>query len=177
MPDKEVEIKILEIDVDAVTQKLDKLGAELIFDDYMNAIFFDDDHKTMEKENKMLRLRKEAENCELVFKKVIYKEGIRVNEESTVEVGDFDKMREILICAGFKENYAHSKHRKEYLFNGLKIAIDTYEGNLSHIPTFLEIEGTDEKQVIVGAAFLGFRPRTFKNWTTRDLEKFYRTKI
>lgn len=173
MSNIEKEIKILEIDTDAVKKKLDELGATVLFDDIMEALFFDfSDHK-LEKASQILRLRKEGEEVELVFKQKQFKENFRDNVEISVQVEDFENMVKILEQVGFSAQRPQKKHRIEYQLHEVKIAIDTYLEHLDFIPTFLEVEGEDENAIFKYAKILGFSEKDFSRWSTKELVAHY----
>jgi len=169
----EIEMKILEINKMEVVSKLQELGAELYFEGELRATYFDFEDDSLQKSNRVLRLRMEGENKVLVFKKVVMEEGIRDNVETSVNISDFDDVAKILKELGLKAKYPQEKFRSEYKIGDLKVAIDTYKGRLDHIPTFLEIEGQDASEVKAFALKLGFSPEQFLNWSTKELVEHY----
>lgn len=169
----EIETKILEINKTEVVEKLQALGAELLFEGVMRATYFDFEDESLQKSNRLLRLRMEGDNKVLVFKKVSREEGIRDNVETSVNISDFDGVATIFKELGLKENFFQEKFRTEYKIGGLKVAIDTYKGRLAHIPTFLEIEGHNASEVKEFAIKLGFSPEHFVNWSTKELVEHY----
>lgn len=170
----EIEIKILEINRKEIENTLKELGAQVIFDGTMKVSYFDFDDEQLAKSNKLLRLRIENEETVLVFKHITTREDIRNNVETSVNVSDYYSITEILKDLGLKEKYTNEKHRIEFKYEEIKIAIDTYRSNLSHIPTFMEIEGNDEQEVRSFAYSLGFPSKDYLNWTTKELIEHYK---
>ncbi len=59
---QEIEVKILEIDVDAVRKTLLGLGAKKILDDQLSYEILDDKEHSLFKEKKLLRVRQKKGN-------------------------------------------------------------------------------------------------------------------
>lgn len=64
---KEIEIKILDINVEKIRTKLLNLGAEKTFED-IHAVFFDSPRNKLKNQGNTLRVRKIGEKTELCFK-------------------------------------------------------------------------------------------------------------
>lgn len=136
----EYEIRILEINVQEMIKKLERLGAEKVgeFDQrrYVYDIKPADD-------NKWIRLRDDGYITTLTYKDVT-KNTIDGTKEIEFEVEDFEKTNEFLEKIGFIHKCYQENKRIRYNLNGVEIDIDSWP----LIPTYMEIEGESEKQVL-----------------------------
>ncbi len=72
-----------------------------------------------------IRLRKSGDKITLCHKKKLDK-SISGTREIEVEVGDFDKMADLLVNLDlFEEKYYQENKRKLFLFNGIEFTIDS----------------------------------------------------
>ena len=99
---REVEVKILDIDVEAVRKRLLELGATKVFDGDVDFIMFDYPDGRIRSKNEHFRLRKIGDKVELVHKSSPEPvEGFKIRKETETCVEDFDTMIEILKNVGF----------------------------------------------------------------------------
>jgi adenylate cyclase class 2 len=166
---KEIEVKILEIDVADIKKKLEGLGAKIIFDGTLKNIYFDTEDNSLENNGCVMRLRFDGEKAILTHKDKITHGTVKVADETELTVEDFDNMHKILERIGFKEKFTYSKKRISYGLEGVHFELDSIEG----IPTFLEIESEDEEVIKKYVELLGFKQSDAKNWGTRQLCKHY----
>ncbi|MBU0536189.1 MAG: CYTH domain-containing protein, partial [Nanoarchaeota archaeon] len=143
----EAEVKILEIDRKDIEKKLLSTGAKKVFDDEIDAFFFDFDDSRIKKDHNHLRLRKEGDKATLTFKVHLSNKGAKVCEEYETEVSDFDSMKSILESIGLKVFRRMVKNRISYKLEGVSFEIDKYKGEYESIPEFLEIEAEDLKTI------------------------------
>ena len=66
------------------------------------------------------------------------------------------------------------KHRTSYKLNKVKFEFDTYQGEHSYVPTFLEIESENENEIHKAAELLGFTEHDCRDWSFFEVEKFYK---
>lgn len=172
---KEIEVKILDINIEETITKLNKLGAKKIFDGILYAVYFDDKDETLKKNKKILRLRKEGNIAVLTRKTIISKERAKIAEEEEEEV-DFDQTYLQLISQGYIPNFVLQKHRQTYKLNDSKIEIDTYQGAHSFVPTFLEIESPDLNKLEEIVIKLGYDKKHALPWSSKEVIKHYMQK-
>lgn len=172
----EVEVKILEIDVNAVLARLKELGAVKSFDGKITPSYYDFPNRELEKKGMTLRLRKRGHGVELTLKKSIRHANAKIAQEFETKVSDFQQMRIILKELGFEEitrSTSHiSKHRATYTLGKVHFEFDTYPG----IPTFLEIEAHDMTSLRAAVAQLGFTMAQTRAWTGKDIFNHYKKK-
>jgi len=165
---KEIEVKILEVNVPSIVKKLEALGAKKVLDTVQEIIYYDDKERNFSKE-RLLRLRKNGNVIELALKKKMQSKGVKIADEKEVHVSDFEITRKILQGMGFIETRKATKHRISYHLPGISFELDTYPG----IPTFLEIETEDEKLLEEYVKKLGFSMQEARPWTAKDVFKHY----
>ena len=169
---KEVEVKILEINSQKVQETLNNLKAKKIFDNDILTWFFDFADNSITKGKKILRLRKEPEKTELTLKKVHTEGTIKVAEEISVQVSEFNNMITIFESLGLSVTDKLKKHRISYVLDDVHFDIDRYLENYDFIPEFLEIEG-DVNLIYKYASLLGFSKVDCLPWSTTKLINYY----
>ena len=167
---KEIEVKILEINVEEVERKLKKLGVVKVFDGELVNIYFDFPDKRLEREGKVIRLRKKYDKVILTFKKFITQEEAKVMDENELEVPDLGLMIEIFKEIGLLPLYKFKKHRKTYELNQIHFEIDKYPD----IPAFLEIEAPDLKTVYAMVSKLGFSKEKVNSYSIKEVLEHYK---
>lgn len=173
---KELEAKILEIDRKKVEEALAILGAKKIFDGDIQTFFFDFANGEIVKSKDVLRLRKEQNMAELTYKKVRFTETVKVAEEYSVEVSNFETMKKILENLGLFITEKMEKHRISYKLDQARFDIDCYFGDYKYIPEFLEIEAENTDSLHRHAALLGFKAEDCLPWSTQELIHHYSSK-
>jgi adenylate cyclase class 2 len=167
---KEIEVKILEIDVTAVRKKLKALGAKKTFDGNMRTTIFDTPNEQLKKKGLFLRLRQEGNNVHFCFKgKKESSKKFKVREEIELNVSSMKDMTIILSQLGFVKKYEYSKHREQYKLGKTSFDIDTYK----KIPTFLEIEAPTEEEVERAVKLIGYSMKDTTNASASELFEKY----
>ena len=136
----EYEIIILEIDKEEVIKKLKTLGA--IKKGEFNQKRYVYDLRPVEN-GKWIRLRTNGKTTTLTYKDIV-SNTIDGTKEIEIEVDDFKKTNELLEKIGFKNRGYQENFRIQYVLNNVEIDIDSWP----MIPTYLEIEGNSEQEVI-----------------------------
>ena len=136
---REIELKLHVRDLDAVRQRLDALGAELVQPRVLERNNRYDDFKgSLSGTGDVLRLRQDT-RTRLTFKQG--RDRARVGDaisrfEAEVDVSDFDTMDTILQQLGFRTYMVYEKYRTTYQLDGVEVVLDEMPyGN------FVEIEG------------------------------------
>lgn len=169
----EIEIKILDIDGNAVENRLLSLGAEKVFDDEMHALYYDFPDHSLRGSGTVLRLRREGEKSLLALKKDRESSEAKVREEQEIEISDFSAMQYLLDHLGLKAWLEMKKHRTTYSFRDLHVEIDTCHGAYGYIPQFLEIEGPDIATIYAVAQLLGFTKNDCRPWDILQVAAHY----
>lgn len=174
----EIEVKILEINKSSLKRMLEQIGAEKLFEGEMTAIFYDDAAQSLLQKKQLLRLRKEGTQHVLTFKKpVSQSDGVKIMEEIEVKVSDGELLNQILLHLGYRAAKTTQKFREEYEWNGCKVVIDTYMGDMAIIPPFIEVEAESIEKVHACVQVLGFEVKDCRAWNTYELYTHYRKKL
>ena len=149
----EHEIKILDINVNEIRSKLDKIGAVFVAEKNMRRYVYDIKNNTDGKES-WLRLRDTGEKITLTIKE-IHTDDIDGTKELEVDVGEFDKTNIILKKIGFIPKAYQENKRLSYRLNNnkVKIEIDFWP----KIPPYIEIEADSNEQIKHTVKLLGFK--------------------
>jgi adenylate cyclase, class 2 len=169
---REVEVKILEINPQQVTQALSKLGAEKVFDGDIQTLFIDTEDSQIHKRRDVLRLRKEGDKAELTYKEVKFGGKSKVADEHTVEVSDLETTVKILQLSGLSVKQRMDKHRISYKTLDARFDIDCYHDEYSFIPPFMEIEASEDT-IEKYAKQLGYENKQCLPWSTDELIAYY----
>ena len=157
----EYEVRVLEIDEKKIKEKLEKL-AKFEWDHVQRRYVYDFIPK---EDNKWIRLRTNGDKTTLTIKNLVSSE-IDGTKELEIVVDDFDNTNLILSELGYKPRGYQENRRIQYKIDNVEIDIDYWP----FIPTYLEIEGSSEKEVYEVLEKLGYKK---KDCTTRDVEGIY----
>lgn len=159
----EYEVRVLEINVDEIKEKLLSLGANFQWDCLQKRYVYD---FIPQIDGKWIRLRSNGKKTTLTIKNIVSSQ-IDGTQELEVEVDDFDKTNLILNELGFVAKGYQENRRCQYTLNGVEIDIDYWP----FIPTYLEIEGKSEQDVYQVLKMLDISKDQI---TCRDIDGIYR---
>ena len=157
----ETETKVLNINDDEISAKLEALGAEKVLETRLTVDWFQFPETLEGKEPWYLRARKYSDGkAEITWKGESVTLGkSRRHKEINLEVSDFEKAKDFLKAIGL-ENYAHQeKDRTSWAYKDWRFDFDQYPG----MPAYLEIEGNDEKHIGEALRLLGLENN--KTWS------------
>lgn len=151
--EKEIEVKVLNIDLDTMENRLKNLGAKLIAHEYQKNFILDSEDKFIERKlNSYLRVRETENlltkeiNIYLTLKKNISVDGSRKNIEHTSQIEDSISMLSILEELGYRIVQKGHKKRKSYLYESIRFDLDQWDEKTYPYP-YMEIEVNDEKDL------------------------------
>ncbi len=132
----EIEIKAWCGSRDAVVSRLEASGAVLSGTRDESDIYFNHPARDFARTDEALRLRSVNGTCRLTYKgpKLSTRSKARVEHET--DAGDFESVKNILLCLGFTESGSVEKKRSIYLLDGIEICVDDIAG----LGTFVELE-------------------------------------
>ncbi len=142
---KELETRIVDIDVDDIRNKLISLGAEKVkSEDQVNEIYdFEDGRLLAAKGYARIRTTvdriKGKETVFMTTKKMLSQDTFKVMEENEVIVDNKDMARRIFISLGLQLQESISKYRESYKINDSLVEIDINDKSFCPFP-YLEIE-------------------------------------
>lgn len=160
----EYECTILNIDLDEFLAKLESLGAKNKGEFFQRRYVYDFNPVL---KNSWIRLRTNGKKTTLTIKEIKDKSLIGGTEELETVVGDFDVTNSIMERLGYKARSYQENKRHSFELNGVSIEIDTWP----LIPTYVEIEGSSESEVLATLDLLGLSK---DDMTTLDVESIYR---
>lgn len=167
---REIEVKILEVNVEALEKRLFQLGAEKVFDGELDVIFYDFEDNWLEKRDQRLRLRKVGDETEFTFKQKVSRKASKIEDEYQVNVSNFEEMRSILEFMGMRQTRRYKKHRISYKIEQTRFEFDTL---MLGVPTFLEIEAETEKDIFLWMEKLGLQKEKALPWSGSDVLRHY----
>lgn len=136
----EYEVRVLEIDKDSLIKKLEKLGAKKEAEYEQKRYVYD----LLEKDDgKWIRLRTNGSKTTLTYKDIT-SDRIDGTKECEIEVSSFENTNEILNKMGYFSKAYQENRRIRYYLDGVELDIDSWP----MIPTYLEVEGKSEKEVL-----------------------------
>ena len=158
----EYEVRILNIDVLKMKEKLDKLHAVFEWDRIQKRYVYDFVPKV---DGKWIRLRTNGDETTLTIKNIVTSK-IDGTQELEIKVDNFERTHLILKELGYEAKGYQENRRIQYDLHGVEVDIDAWP----MIPTYLEIEGASEEAVYCAVEALGF---SREDCTTRDVEGIY----
>lgn len=182
----EKEIKILEINVEEISNKLEELWAEKTFEGYIHDIYYDfpDDESIsmkMEDNKRLFRVRQKWNIHMYTIKRKRNKKSegwekwVKIADEWEREITDVDSFKKVLEKYGMKETREKKKYRISYALDNCEFDIDDYfyEDNRSLIPPLLEIEASSKDELISWVEKLWISNHRQEKWWSRKLYKHY----
>ncbi len=166
---REIEVKILEIDVKAVIRRLKRLGARKVSSGELRAAFFDFKDRRLQKTGRLLRLREGPSGTVLAFKSPVRRRTVKSMREYELDLRDSGNIRAILAGLGLRESDRARKHRTSFRLGRAHFEIDKYPG----IPAYLEIEAPSAREIRRLVGLLGMSMARAKPWTWRDVLAHY----
>src|SRR3989344_4191930 len=149
----ELEAKFLDIDKEALRNKLKEIGAKLIYPErLMKRNVFDYPDERLEKEGAWVRVRDEGDNKITLSYKRLVDRTLQGTKEITLDVNSFDTMTSFLLAIGLKQDAYQETKREKWELNGSEITIDTWPW----IQSFIEIESPTEDKLKKISGDLGF---------------------
>lgn len=148
----EIEAKWIAPDLTTVRQHLQKMGAKLLAPErLMRRKNFDFSDGRLEKIGGWIRVRDEGDIVTLAYKQ-LNERSLRGTKEIAVVVSEFDKACRLLESIGFVVKSYQETKREIWHFKNCQITLDTWPW----IPSVVEIEGENEKDIRQVSEVLGF---------------------
>ncbi len=148
----EFEAKFLNIEVDALREKLRVGGGTLVHPErLMRRKNFDYSDRRLEKSGGWIRVRDEGDVVTLAYKQLLDRTVTGTKEISLI-VENFDVIADLLTAIGLENKSYQETKRERWMYKGVEVTIDTWPW----IPTFVELEGENEESLKAVAAELGF---------------------
>ncbi len=159
----EFEVRVLEVDKNEIISKLENLKAIKKGAYLQRRYVYDFNPK---QNGKWIRLRTNGNKTTLAIKNIV-SPLIDGTKEIEIEVSDFDKCNFILNELGYEARSYQENRRITYLLDGVEIDIDMWP----YLPTYIEIEGKNEQEVLEITKKLGYSKDEV---TTLDVDSIYK---
>jgi len=180
----EKEIKILEVDVKELQEKLEKLWAKKTFEGYIHDVYYDfpDDEKNkMEANKRIFRVRKKWDIHMYTIKRKRntieewWEKWLKVADEWEREITDVESFTKVLEKYWMKAIREKKKYRISYSLDWIEFDIDDYfwEDDRKIIPPLLEIEAHNIEEIQKWIKKLGLQDHKQVDWGSKKLFKNY----
>ena len=157
----EYELKILDIDIQSVQQKLKNVWAIYIEEKQMKRYVYD---FLPPKQKSRIRLRSEGKNTTLTIKE-IHDSSIEWTKELEINVSDFERTHQLLQKLWYNEKLYQENNRISYILDWVQIEIDHWP----HINPYLEIEWSSREEVEKTVQKLWYTIEETTTKTTKDI--------
>ena len=171
---KELETRIVDIDVDDIRNKLISLGGEKVkSEDQVNEIYDFEDGRLLAAKG-YARVRTTIDRLtgkETIFmttKKMLSQGTFKVMEENEVIVDNKEMARRIFTSLGLKLQESISKYRESYKINDSLVEIDINDKSFCPFP-YLEIETTSVEKLEEIVKLLGYTLEDTTSQTIYDI--------
>ncbi|WP_164995808.1 class IV adenylate cyclase [Miniphocaeibacter massiliensis] len=150
--ERELEFKLLGLDLDYYKNLLEEKGAKLIaHEKQINTVVSSESFPLID-EDCYLRIREVKDllnsdnKIEFTFKKKVKNELVRENYEYTTEVSSKEGLINILRNLKFNKYITGTKERASYNYKNLRLDFDTWDKDTYPYP-YIEIESSNEKDI------------------------------
>lgn len=175
--EKELEVKVLGIDIKKIEEKIIDLKGQLIADEVqVNTLIDSKARPIKESLDAYLRIRETEDllsgksNVVLTLKKNIENENLRENIELNSEIEDKETVLEILKSLGFDNIKVGYKERKSYRLNRARIDLDRWDKETYPFP-YVEIEVESHKHLNEIVDLLEIPRKNISNKSIIELQK------
>jgi len=171
---REIEAKFLEIDGEALIEKLAELGAEDLGDDFLKEIIFYDGAGVWAKSAmKFVRIRETKRGIRLTYKHT-EEQTATGTEEIEFGIENAQKAKDLLVAIGLVVAREQEKKRRTFKLGEVLVDIDTWPT----VPTYVEFDGPSEAAIREAAERCGFdwSKAIFGN-ARQVIEKYYHIPI
>jgi adenylate cyclase class 2 len=133
---EEIEVKARVEVGEEFARRIERIGGKFVREVTQEDLYFRHPFRDLKERDEALRLRREGKNYTLTFKGRRVGKGAKMREELEIRVGDYEKMIKLLERLEFEKAFIIRKRRKEFVLDGVTIALDSVEG----LGEFVEIE-------------------------------------
>ncbi|APQ75627.1 class IV adenylate cyclase [Clostridium botulinum] len=158
---KEIETRIIKIDIEEIRKKLLDLGAIKVKEESQINNIYDFSDKKLLKNKGYGRIRyikdviKNEEHYYMTVKKLISQEKYKVMEENETEILDFKEGEHIFKALGLELIESISKFRESYKYKETLVEIDINDKSFCPFP-YIELESNNEEELEELVVLLGY---------------------
>ncbi len=180
----EKEIKILNVNVEELQEKLESFWAKETFKWYIHDIYYDfpwDFWDKMESNQRLFRVRKKWDihmytiKRKRIAKDEWWEENVKIADEGEREITDVESFTKVLSKYGMKQTREKKKYRISYKIGDIEFDIDDYfyEDDRLLIPPLLEIEAQTKQEILDWISKLWLKNHRQEKWGSRKLFAHY----
>lgn len=172
--EREIEVKVLHVDLNEMEAKLVDLGGEKIGEEQQTNYLIDSAAHPIDAGLGYLRIRciekDGSETIQCTFKEKKCDEGVRAYNEHTVIIDDAREMRAIFALLGYGLVEEAKKHRISYAFKQCRIDLDRWDPESFPEP-YMEIEGPNREAIDEVIAALSIDRKQVSTKSIAELKK------
>ena len=165
---REIEIKVLDIDIKKMLSRLEKLGAKRIGEYNYKRIIYDYPDSSLDKKHAWIRLRTDGRKTTITYKKINGKGVDRIEEHETI-VDRFDNARKILTSIGLEEKRTQESRRIMFELDSVEVDIDIWP----KVPPYMEVEAKTKEELLKALKKLEIKIKDTRTFTGRELYAHY----
>lgn len=172
---REIEVKVLNIDIEKMREKLESLGADLINHEFQkNYTFIPKGSYGFEEGYLRVRETTHKDNgekeIELTFKEVKNVDDVRINNEYTTHIDSVTMMNRILEHIGMELQYSGEKERISYRYKNQRFDLDIWDKETYPEP-YMEIEFSNQSKIDEIIDDLGIDRKNVTNKSITELRE------
>lgn len=158
---KEIETRIIKIDVEQIRNRLKDLGAKKIKEENQINHIYDFPNKELLNNKGYARIRyindviENKEHYYMTVKKLISQEKYKVMEENETEILNYKEGENIFKALGLQLIESIKKYRESYEYKEVLIEIDINDKNFCPFP-YIELESNNENNLKELVELLGY---------------------
>ena len=172
--EREIEVKVLHVDLDEMARRLVDLGGEKIGEEQQTNYLIDSAAHPIAAELGYLRIRRiqrdGSETIQCTFKEKKSDEGVRAYDEHTVIIDDAREMLAIFALLGYGLVEEAKKHRISYAFKQRRMDLDRWDPESFPEP-YMEIEGPNREAIDKAIAALSIDREQVSTKSIAELKK------
>lgn len=168
MPKNEIEAKVLEVDEEKLSEKLEEIGAKKVFDSEIRSELYDFPDGRIE-EDGILRLRTRQDKSFVTRKQKVAFDDAKEMREIEFDIDRPDEFRAFMSSIGAQKIHENTKNRVKWVKDDIEFVIDKFQ----NIPPFIEIEAPDRTRMKQAFKELGFSENETVNWGTKEIFEHY----
>jgi len=176
---KEIETRIIDIDVQEIRKKLLSLNTVKVKQENQINNIYDFSDKRLLNNKGYARIRTVQDDLTnstihyITTKKLISQEKYKVMDEHETEIKDESAAKGIFEALGLVLVQSIKKYRESYRYKNTLIEIDINEKEFCPFP-YIEIEGEDEDEILEVVRLLGYR---LEDTTSKTIYEILKSKI
>ncbi|MDD7363098.1 MAG: class IV adenylate cyclase [Peptoniphilus sp.] len=177
--EREIEVKVLNVDLSAMEKTLIEKGGVKISDEQQETIVINSSKHPIDDASGYLRIRRtrspRGDKTVCTFKEKKANDAVRIYDEHTVEIDDVEEMLRIFELLGYNLRDEGHKHRISYAYRGCRLDLDRWEEETYPAP-YMEIEGGSREAIQDVIDDLGIDRRCVSTKSIAELRKWQNKK-